>query len=202
MDGPGKVICLRDRHTPGDVTNRESEDSMANQVTLPLSLNTVRNFQSFFTGLEDGKVRAGLKAQPGLDKSVLQLLDLIEDKKFLKMASKVANHLYQATPSTPTNFALDKPVATTPGIDLHKESASIRDYMESKYPDAVTLLRDYGKTAIASGFLPKADTVGANVDVAANAEAVVNAAVWANVAVATQAVVAAAVVAVVGAVVV
>lgn len=175
---------------------------MANQVTLPLSLSTVRNYQSFFTGIEDAKVRAGLKSQPGLDKSIAQMIDLVEDKKFLKMASKVANHLYQSKPAAPMTFALDKPVSTAPGIDLHKESQAIRDYIEAKYPDAVNLLKDYGKTALSSGALPSADSVGANVDVAANAAAVVNAAVWANVAVATQAVVAAAVVAVVGAVVI
>ncbi|WP_457663927.1 hypothetical protein [Sinorhizobium medicae] len=180
-------------------------------LNLTLSLDSARNIQALLVGLEDERVRKGLLAQPKLPKDVQQLVNMIEDKKFLGMASGIViamQDLKKKDQDRSDAAILDlsklgRKLTPPPSIEpIRIKGTELKDYMEANYPDAVGLLRRFGEEALAQNSGAEYGYFASNLQVAANAGAVVNAGVYTNVAVATMAVAAAAVVAVIAAVVV
>lgn len=177
---------------------------MATSVVLPLSLDSHRNFQSFFKAIEDKSVQNSLLKDKTTDPAIKQLVELARDKKFLKLTEGVVNQLRanaKAKAEWAGTFSATSAKAVTPSSDKVIQGAqAIKDYVSQKYPAGLSLLSEYGKLAQPKSLVAD-DTVGAWTDVAAYAEAIVNAAVYANVAVATNIAVAAEVAAVIAVVV-
>eukprot|EP00475_Leptophrys_vorax_P044620 TRINITY_DN9009_c0_g2_i1.p1 TRINITY_DN9009_c0_g2~~TRINITY_DN9009_c0_g2_i1.p1 ORF type:complete len:194 (+),score=4.16 TRINITY_DN9009_c0_g2_i1:56-583(+) len=171
-------------------------------IQLPLTLDSTRNFQAFLSGLEDQKVRHGIRAQKNVDARVAQVVDLVEDPDVLQKAGAIVSELQKLQGQAASITVLAPPAAQPAAARMAAIKASgqdLHDFLVKKYPQGLELLREYGEMAYPEMALN--GTIGVTVSIAANAGAVVNAAVWANVAVATQAVVAAAAVAVVAVVV-
>lgn len=158
-------------------------------LTLPINLNSNRNFQAFFTALEDGGVREGILKQKGVDAGVTQMVQLVTDKKFLSLANNVLKQFdtFKSAAAFGGDIAKPPPVGDTSKIEA--AGAQVKDYLEKKYPAAFTLLKQYAETAKPRVINPRFTDV--TLDVVANAEAVVNAAVYANAAAATNIIVAA-----------
>jgi len=169
-------------------------------TSFPLNLDNARNIEALLIGLEDDKVRDGLKHQDGIPEGVGDLVKLVEDEKFLSMASDLVNELRKSSPflmapqgRSDEKIRLEPPEAK----DLDKFelsggvaelSESVNNYMRKQYPAGVELLINYQNSAYGERARMEAlSTVGANAWVAANAAAVANVVVYANVAVATMA---------------
>jgi len=176
---------------------------MTTSVVLPISLDSHRNFQSFFKAIEDKSVQSALLKGKDTDPAVKQLVQLAQDKKFLKLAEKVVNQLREqakAKTQWAGTFAATETSAKAATPEKTVASAlAIKNYVSTKYPDGLALLTEYGKLAQPTHIAD--DSVAAWTNVAAYAEALVNAAVYANVAIATNVAVAAAAVAVIAVVV-
>ncbi|GEM_PF-4588197 len=177
---------------------------MTTSVVLPLSLDSHRNFQSFFKAIEDKSIQSKLLKDTATDPAVKQLVELARDKKFLKLTEGVVNQLRanaKAKTEWAGTFAATSARAATPSSDKVIQGAqALKDYVAQKYPAGLALLSEYGKLAQPKSLVAD-DTVGVWTDVAAYAEALVNAAAYANVAVATNVAVAAEVAAVIAVVV-
>jgi hypothetical protein len=175
-------------------------------ATFPLKLDNTRNMEAFFIGIEDKRVRDGLRQQKNAPKELLEIVDLVEDPKFLQMASSVVEKL--RGPGIKSVTRADSPIKLTaptvaPNLDdtnaaaIRSESAALNAYIEKKYPNGQALLAKYAQASL--GQPTVYGWTAAYTNAVANAQAIANAAVYANVAVATMAVVAAAVVAVIAA---
>jgi hypothetical protein len=195
------MIIARHRSTLGNFLETVY---MTTSVVLPLSLDSHRNFQSFFKALEDKTIQSSLLKGKDTDPAVKELVRLAQDKKFLKLAEKVVNQLREqakAKTDWAGTFAATSANMKAAGPEKTVESAlAIKKYVSTKYPAGLALLSEYGKLAQPM-HVAVDESVAAWTDVAAYAEALVNAAVYANVAIATNVAVAAAVVAVIAVVV-
>lgn len=179
------------------------------KATFPLTLDNARAMQAFFIGIEDERVRAGLKAQADVPADVLQVVEMVEDEEFLSRATDIVTAMRGS--SARSLARADAPVkltAPSAQVDFDKTEISmlrdqgraLNEYLEGKYPQGVALLKSYAEASLGKQVTYQGWTA-VNADAVANAEAVANAVVYANVAVATMAVVAAAAVAVIAAVV-
>ena len=179
------------------------------EATFPLNLDNTRNMQAFFMGIEDKRVRDGLRKQKDASKDILEIIDMVEDEKFLSMATSVVEKL--RAPGIRSIARADSPIKlgapnVTPNVDedlaksLRAQGLEINTYIEARYPNGVGLLKRYAEASLGQSSRYEGWTA-AYTNAVANAEAIVNAAVYANVAVATMAVVAAAAVVVIGVVV-
>ena len=175
---------------------------MPSSVVLPLSLNSDRNFQAFFKAIEDPSIQDAILADQGVDPGVREIVCLARDEDFLKQAEALIGlmrtHRSVSTEWQGSFAAQEQKMATASSEQVVNDAEKIRNYVQTKYPEGVRLLSEYGKLA-QPAHLITAGTVQAWTNVAAYAEALVNAAVYANVAVATHMVVAAAAAAVIAA---
>jgi hypothetical protein len=165
---------------------------------LPLKLDNRRNIEALFIGLEDERIRGALATQRGVPDEVKQLICLVEDEKFLSMASDVIEKIRRLDRGRPKSGKLNlKPPKRGPEPkdlrEIRAEASVATEYITQRYPQGVALLRRFGESAFGSQVTLQA-WFAVNLDVAANAEALVNAAAYTNVAVATFVFVAAAVV--------
>jgi hypothetical protein len=175
---------------------------MPSSVILPLSLSSNRNFQAFFSAIEDVSLQDAILKDKSTNQGVREVISLVRDKRFLRQAEGLVNLMRAQTDASrhwEGSFAAQtKKTNTVEPEQITAGAQAIKEYIQKKYPEGVKLLSEYGKLA-QPAHLVADDTVGAWTNVAAYAEALVNAAVYANVAVATSVVVAAAAAAVIAA---